>query len=78
MGIHDIYKGKCYGQTHKQTNNYSILSLNFDHQGENNQLNHQLLCHDLHILVQSLTPGESIRGATLPVSQLEQGGAWRH
>ena len=24
------------------------------------------------------TPGENINGATLPVSQLEQGGAWRH
>ena len=25
-----------------------------------------------------LTPGENINGATLPVTQLEQGGAWGH
>ena len=29
------------------------------------------------VLVQTLPPGENISGATLPVSQLEQGGARR-
>ena len=53
-----------------------ILTIN--NQGEINQLNHLLLCHDYPYLFKLLTPGENINGATLPVSQLELGGAWRH
>ena len=36
-----------------------------------------LLCHDYPSL-SLLTPSENIKGATLPVSHLEQGSAWRH
>ena len=34
-----------------------------------------LLCHDYPSLS---SPEKNVNGTTLPVSQLEQGGAWRH
>ena len=59
---------------------YPSLSSNFYQQGKTTTTNSiSYFCVMItKVLVQTFNTGENINGATLPVSQLEQGGTWGH
>ena len=59
---------------------YPRLSSNFYHQGEttNSVTFFCVMINQILVQIYAIPPGENNNGATLPVSQLEQGGAWLH
>ena len=58
------------------SHNYQSLSSNFYHQGKTTTNSITFFCVTItKVSVQTLMIGENINGATLPVSQPEQGGA---